>query len=425
VWRAGRALDVAQAGEPPLPLPHDIMPAKLSTELLDMVMDHLAGDKPALFTCALASSILRRRARHHLFSAIEISSLARATALADLLDADPALGASVASLSASIWPRRDIWISASGRTGLCALLSRVPHLVTLTFDSVDFTAFERECGVVALATALPASLRRLRLCYCKFGRDGGELGVVLLSGAPRLRSLVVDSCEWTSSAASESVACEPVAEPEDLHFIYSGRTEPNRSWLSSVSGRRLVSLTVMLNRAGDVPFWQVQIDQAGTVMRKMILVNYVFPGASCFSSCTRYAHITQVHPDVNLDFSSLTTLRDLIVIYDHSFSLELDPLVRGLGTVASPSLERVTLLLSDPRPDLLLSIDWDVLRAVFEDVHARSPQLRAVIGLYPKPRGTNELRLRECERVAGEAIVAHGMEKMVSVERMKLDCLYV
>jgi hypothetical protein len=425
VWRA--RVDVAQAGgpEPPLPLPHDIMSAKLSTDVLELVVDELAGDKISLAACTFASSVLRRRARHHLFSAIHFTSLARATALADLLDADPALGGSVASLYAGIWPPGDIWPSAPGRIGLCALLPRVPHLVTLTFDSFSFTVFERESGVGALAAALPATLRRLRFWNCEFGPDGGELGAVLLSGALRLRSLVLNGCEW-SSAASNSVACEPVVEPEDLYVIDSlFDTGLDRSWLSCVSGRKLVSLTMTPYRAGDVPFWQMRIDQAGPVMRKVILVNYVFPGASCFSPCTRYARLTQVHPDVNLDFSSLTTLRDFIFIYDHPIALELNPLVRGLGTMAPPSLERVTLLLRDPTPKLLLSIDWDILISACEAVRARSHQLRVVIGLYHKLGGEKERLLRECERIAGEAIVAHGMEKMVCVKRTQLDLLYV
>jgi hypothetical protein len=428
VARAGRALDVAQAGEPPGPLPlpptHDIMSAKLSTDVLELVVDELAADKLSLAACTLASSVLRRRARHHLFSAIHFHSLARATALADLLDADPTLGESVASLSAGMWPPGDTWPSAPGRAGLCALLSCVPHLVTLTFDSFYFTVFERESGVGALAAALPASLRRLRFFNCDFGPDGGELGAVLLSGALRLRSLVLTGCEW-SSTALDSVACEPVVEPEDLYVTDSlFDTGLDRSWLSCVSGRKLVSLTMTPYRAGDVPFWQVRIDQAGPVMRKVILVNYVRPGGSYISPCTR-AHLTQVHPDVNLDFSSLTTLRDFIFIYDHPIALELHPLVRGLSTVASPSLERVTLLLRDPTPELLLSIDWDVLLAASEAVRARSPQLRVVIGLYHKPGHEKERLLRECERITAEAIVAHGMEKLVCVERTQIDLLYV
>jgi hypothetical protein len=405
------------------------MPAKLNSDLLDLVVDELAGDKSALSACALASSVLRRRARHHLFSVITISSLGRAIGLTDLLDADPTLGGSVASLSARIGPLKETWLSAPGRTGLCELLPRFPHLVTLTFNSVDFAAFERESGVGPLADALPASLRRLRFYSCDFGRDGDKIGVVLLSGALRLRSLVVNSCVWTSSsAASDSVACVPVVEPEDLHVVFSARSELDRSWLSSVSARRLVSLTVALYRAVDVLFWQVRIDQAGPVMCKLVLVNYAPSGASCLSLFTRYADLTRTHADVNVDLSSLTMLRELTIIYDRFAGLGLGPLVRGLGMVASPCLERATLLLRYSTPKLLLSFNWDALRGACEAVRSGSPQLRVVIGLYFKPRGApdgqghahlTESRLRECERVVGEAIIAHGMEKMVSVELMR------
>jgi hypothetical protein len=137
------------------------MPATLSTDLLDKVVDEIAGDKPALSACALASSFLRRRARYHLFSVVDVTSLARATAFADVLDADAALGASIVWLHAWVGLTATAWQGTPGRAGLCALLPRLPSLAALKISNIMFFEFEHESGVGALAAALPASLRRL------------------------------------------------------------------------------------------------------------------------------------------------------------------------------------------------------------------------------------------------------------------------
>jgi hypothetical protein len=143
---------------------------QLSTELLEQVIDQLAAnsDKPALRACALASPVLRPRARHHLFSIIRLASFAphRASALADLVDADPALGACVASLSVSAMGAerpKQAWLCGPGPTGLCAQLARFPRLATLELNIFDFRLMDAS----ALAAALPASLKRLAISNSK------------------------------------------------------------------------------------------------------------------------------------------------------------------------------------------------------------------------------------------------------------------
>jgi hypothetical protein len=267
------------------------MKAELSTDLLELVVDDLADDKPTLSACALASSVLRRRARHHLFSKLSISSFNRANALADLLDGDPALGASVASLLAGIGPPRDAWIGAPGRTGLCALLPRFPHLAQIAFSCVDFASLERESGAGALAAALPASLRRIAFFTCDFASDAGV--IALISCAPRLRSLIVSQCAWLpSTTTSDCEAYAPVIELEDLQVdSLWGQTEVHRPWLSAVSTRRLLSLKMTLYGSSDVPFWQARINQAGPAMRKLVLTNCDPSGTPCFSlSRSIHAH---------------------------------------------------------------------------------------------------------------------------------------
>jgi hypothetical protein len=266
------------------------MRLELSADLLELVVDELAGEKPALSACALASSVLHRRARHHLFSVIEITSLTRATALADFLDADSAIGASVASLHAWVGPPtgRDAWLGAPGRTGLCALLQRFPNLTTLELSSVDFVAFNCESGVGALTAVLPVSLRRLVFYACELASDTDL--IALITAAPRLRSLTLHSCEWPrSTALPEGEAHAPVIQLEVLQLISLwGSTEVDRPWLTVVSTTQLVSLMVTLYGASDVPFWQAQIDQA-PAMRKLVLMNYNQSGAPYFSSFARCA----------------------------------------------------------------------------------------------------------------------------------------
>jgi hypothetical protein len=259
------------------------MKAGLSADLLELIVDDLADDKPTLSACALASSVLRRRARHHLFSELRISSFNRATVLADFLDGDQALGASVASLLAGVGPPKDAWLGAPGRPGLCALLPRFPHLAQIAFSCVDFASLERESGAGALAAALPASLCRLAFFTCDFASDAGF--IALISCAPRLRSLIVNQSTWLPPATTpDCEAYAPVIELEDLQVdSLWGQTEAHRPWLSAVSTRRLRSLEMTLYGSGDIPFWQARINQAGPAMRKLVLMNCDPSGTSCFS----------------------------------------------------------------------------------------------------------------------------------------------
>jgi hypothetical protein len=406
------------------------MPAELSPKLLELIVDELAGDKSALSACALASSVLRRRARDHLFSAMMVHSLARATALAHFLDADTALGASVMVLHA--WDGRpgQAWMDGPGQVGLRALLQRLPHLATLNLLSIRKNTFAHESDVGVLVAALPASLRALGFFQCDFKSHEGP--VALITAAPRLRSLTVNLCEWPKSvAAQEHGAYTPVVQLEVLNLFSDmwGETETNRPWLSVISTRRLVSLELHLYDTNDIPFWQARIDQAASTMRKLVLMYYNHcTSASRFSTSVRNSLIMQLHSAQNLDLSSLTELRELVVVSTQISRQEPDlplPLLRALETTSSPSLERATLMIEFPSPNVLAAVDWSTMRVTCAAVRARSPRLCVVFALHydPNMRCTPDdrvVRLTECERIISEAIVAHGMEKMLSVEWMRV-----
>jgi hypothetical protein len=250
--------------------------------------------------------------------------------------------------------------------------------------------------------------------------------IALITAAPGLRSLSIISCECSSSiAASESVACASALELEDFQLVSKRRmgTQIGHVWLSVVSKHGLASLTASLCESSDVPFWQAWIDQAGPVMRKLIVVTQHWDGASRLTPYVVHALITQLHSAMSLDLSPLTTLRELIVNDSDDWrddpgpqpdlSLPL-PLLCALETVSSPSLERATLVIDFPLPALFAAVDWSALRGAFEAVRARSPRLRIVIALNQNAR--DETRLMQCERIAEKATAAHQMEEMVFVE---------
>jgi hypothetical protein len=134
---------------------------------------------------------------------------------------------------------------------------------------------------------------------------------------------------------------------------------------------------------------------------------------------------------MNLDLSSLTMLQELVVASNQfvGFGGEQEPdpsfpLVRGFETVMSPSFERATIMLNVPNPNVLLLVDWPTLRAAWEAVCLRSPQLRVTIGLRYDPQRVLDkvdTTLVACERVVAEAVVVHEMEKMVFVQRTAFD----
>jgi hypothetical protein len=92
-----------------------------------------------------------------------------------------------------------------------------------------------------------------------------------------------------------------------------------------------------------------------------------------------------------------------------------------LETVSSPSLERVIIMPDHPTPAFAFGIDWQTLRAACEAVRVCSPRLRVVFGLLSNASVSDWNRLLvECESIIGEAIVANGLEEMVSTERMRM-----
>jgi hypothetical protein len=241
------------------------MSTVLSIHLLEQIIDELAQDKPALCACASASSVLRPRARHHLFSWIYVNA-DRVSALADLLEADPVLGENVLSPRADVG-QPDAWFGAP-RTGLCALLSGFPRLAALHLFGVDF----RRMDAGALAAAFPASPRQLMLASCHFASDARL--VALLRATPHLRGASLVRCLIHPAEAPEHERYAPMVELESLEAVAPRRTTyVCQPWFSVVSMRRLVSLKVTLQVALDIPFWQGWINQAGVTMRNLVFDN--------------------------------------------------------------------------------------------------------------------------------------------------------
>jgi hypothetical protein len=231
------------------------MTASLGLDVLALVVDALAGDKPTLCMCALASSALRRRARHHLFSHIHVTSLERASALADLLDVDPAIGGLVQTLTVTAgWHPK--WVIAPARTGLCALLPHFPRLVTLELEDVWCRPADR---ARAVAAAIPTSLCRLGLYHSAFVAEADI--VALLTAAPHLRHVVVFECDYSPLEGPRRSMHASKIEPEELMAIpywgvmHIGDGRPAASWLTAISSRRLASLKMTLYYDSDVSFW--------------------------------------------------------------------------------------------------------------------------------------------------------------------------
>ncbi|KAF7796604.1 hypothetical protein EIP86_007786 [Pleurotus ostreatoroseus] len=66
--------------------------ATLPPELVELVVDQLADDRPALAACSLAHSSCTRRARHHLFRRVCLNEGPRGARFRALVDAAPHLG---------------------------------------------------------------------------------------------------------------------------------------------------------------------------------------------------------------------------------------------------------------------------------------------------------------------------------------------
>jgi hypothetical protein len=397
------------------------MSTELSAELLELVVDILADDKPSLRQCALASSVLRRRARHHLFSAVSLYSHRRASVLVNLLDADPALGGCVASLAASPENHTQRWLVAPARTGLPALLPHFPHLTALVLRSI--WCYPNEAGPIA--AALPASLRRLELRGCRFASNADI--VALFTAAPRLRHVVVEFCEVALEAHGRD-SYLPTVELEELVVVprwgavHIGNGGPAATWLAVVSSRTLVSLTVALGFDSDVPFWQTRIDQAGSVMRQLeIKCRDLSCAPTTFHTSLDRPLISNSCSGVHIDLSPLTTVHTLIITLHSSYDRRVGPgkitvpLIRALETTTSSSLELAKLKFECVSTADLSSVDWHALRVACDVVRTRAPRFRVMFEI-PDYMLTIEPKREVYERTLREAIVSHNLEGLVDVE---------
>jgi hypothetical protein len=130
---------------------------------------------------------------------------------------------------------------------------------------------------------------------------------------------------------------------------------------------------------------------------------------------------------MGLVLSPLTMLHTLIIELG-SYGSEQEPdlwikLLGMLETVSSLCLERAVIIPNSPTPAFASSIDWQALRATCEVVPERLPRLRVVLGVQssaPFPSILWDILSTECERIISEAIVANGLEEMVSTERIRM-----
>ncbi|KAF5376442.1 hypothetical protein D9615_008673 [Tricholomella constricta] len=108
----------------------------LPLELINMIIDELAGDKPALSACSLTSSSLREQAQKHLFSDIvlDLDTIDPSSSddLHDILYSNPHLASFVVSLKVQ-FSQPSEWEFVIARH--VALLNRFPRVRSVTLTS--------------------------------------------------------------------------------------------------------------------------------------------------------------------------------------------------------------------------------------------------------------------------------------------------
>jgi hypothetical protein len=179
--------------------------------------------------------------------------------------------------------------------------------------------------------------------------------------------------------------------------------------------RRLISL-VLTTRPYNIPFWQARINEAGALLRELVL-KHIDKDVPRSHSLT-YGSRLYTHPDINLDLSPLTALRTLKIASGYDTRPLVIPLFRTLQMLNSPHLESATLALGYMDPERLRQIDWPIVRTVCKAVRVRSPRLRVVFGLPRRYLPDDVETVMECEQIVGEAIEAYEPVNLVCVERI-------
>jgi hypothetical protein len=410
----------------------------LGADVLELIVDELCDDIPALTACALASSILLPCAQRHLFRGVEIDN-DLATRLLDLLDVNEQLEHALKSVHlvgernifASVAPytRPWHWMSNPDRR---RLLARLPRLQTLVLAHFQWAEVELERSQ-ELSPSLFPCLHSISFLSCRLPTNAAF--VSFLSALPLLRELRLDHCTWISDNSAESLTGLPATiDLNVFEFVYS-RQAIGHSWMNIIGAHQLRRLAFTLYSQQDVPLWQGILDDAGATLREVELSMRAEYGESLVTIPAFWYPDTCLLPGSARwpDLGRLAQLRELSILSDadpwqtprvHSAGRVLW-FLSALQSLHSAPLETVKLYMDNPQPEFFKVLDWSVLRRAVDSAGVSTESMVVFVKLDEWCMQAPDLvkdvvaNLEECERLIARATDEFGLGSWLRVERVR------
>ncbi|KAJ6466889.1 hypothetical protein C8R45DRAFT_480095 [Mycena sanguinolenta] len=336
------------------------MPSRVPQELLDEILDNLAGDSRSLNACSLASSTMVARSRSHLFNMCHLSQRVL-LAFRDLLRSPNCTFIPhvhrIRAYRYSGGPEDHLFneVAEDLRRLTNVRVLQVILNVVLDASNVD------DYLLRGFFAAFPHTMRLV--LHCGFGTTSFPVPLMkTLCMFPALEELHLhDSSSWTVEDAPAGAIPPSKLRSVVLTMDTNG---PILAWMHATGHlQKLNSVHLALVKLPHGPTVRVALQQLGKALRSLDIEVTFTPGDYWAPSANVFD--LALHPHL-----------ETLVIRDHSDTRTFDPnqMTRLITRLAAPSLERISLSLSSrqyqPR------MQWNPLDAFL--CSPQFPRLRTV-----------------------------------------------
>lgn len=246
----------------------------LSTDIVELIVGELKGDRKALQTCSLLSTQWVEPAQRLLFCAVELENRERFETLLSILDARPYLGKHIRDITLSQDGHDRAWFKVPPPGGLIALSERVSCVEKLAISNMVWSDLHPGLRQCLLSGPLTRMACKVHFHNCTFDNDYNFLE--LLHAYPRLDGLKVQYTEWESPPASTTyrgvpALHRPLKELSLLSPLYSTDPIVQRGFVASLPLQCLEKVTLALYDEHDAGFANTIFQVAGSSMQHITL----------------------------------------------------------------------------------------------------------------------------------------------------------
>ncbi|KZT02349.1 uncharacterized protein LAESUDRAFT_662093 [Laetiporus sulphureus 93-53] len=363
-----------------------IVSPKFPQELVDMIIDYLWDDRPALMACSLTCRPLSNASRTHLFGEVCLEHEAACTSFEQLVEQSPHFALHIRKLSIKCrhfchdltYQPSSAWVA-----WIPALMAKLPRLEDLEFAFLDWSRLQFDAERTKMLSMHLARLRRLALSDIHF-QHPSDVREILIA-ASNLQELLLFRIFFT---------CYGQGKPRSPPDVPIGRN------LQRISLRATV-LPLLLKDWLLLPEYPLNLRYICVQGRDESTANAL--GGFLRSSAASLRHVDIEFPSGaasimhdEVDLSPLTELRSfsfggLIASESCAWLLIL------LSQITSNHLETVKVSMLAIKAQDLLALDWAQLDETLS--HARFSRVELTMYIKLSPSRRIEIGIEQAHRI--------------------------